>query len=81
MVRGSKGMQLGSTRSGRSGKARFIAVLLLVFAHAFGAWYVFRVGPVPAVDLATERPAIGRSNVVTAVFSEPEQGLGTIRSN
>ncbi len=72
-------MQLGSKRSGRSGKARFLAVLLLVFAIAFGAWYVFRVGPPPEINLVTERPAVGRSNGVTAVFSEPEHGLGTIR--
>ena len=72
-------MKLGSTRSERSGKARFLAVLLLAFAIAFGAWYVFRVGPAPEVDLATERPAVGRSNVVTAVFRELEHGLGTVR--
>jgi len=79
MVRGSKGMKLGSTRSGRSGKARLFAVLLLVFLIAFGAWYAFRVGPSPELDLASERPAVGRSNIVTAVFSEPELGLGTVR--
>jgi murein DD-endopeptidase MepM/ murein hydrolase activator NlpD len=72
-------MQLGSTRSERSGKTRFFAVLLLVFAIAFGAWYAFRVWPAPEIDLATERSAVGRSNVVTAVFSEPEHGLGTVR--
>ena len=79
MVRESKGMKLRSTQSGRSGKARFFAVLLLVFAIAFGAWYAFRVGPAPEVNLVTERPAVGRSNGVTAVFSEPELGLGTVR--
>ena len=79
MVRGRKGMKLGSTRSGRSGKARFVAVLLLAFAVAFGAWYVFRVGPAPEVSLVTERPAVGRSNEVTAVFSEPGLGLGRVR--
>jgi len=72
-------MKLGSTRSGRSGKARFVAVLLLAFAIAFGAWYVFRVGPAAEVDLATERQAVGRSNIVTAAFSEPEHGLGAVR--
>jgi murein DD-endopeptidase MepM/ murein hydrolase activator NlpD len=72
-------MQLGTTRSGGSGKARVVAVLLLVFAIAFAAWYVFRVGPAPEVDLRSERPAVGRSNVVTAVFSEAELGLGAIR--
>jgi hypothetical protein len=79
MVRGSKGMKLGSTRSGGSGKARFFAVLLLAVVIAFGAWYVFRVGPVPEINLVTERPAVGRSNGVTAVFNEPELGLGKIR--
>jgi len=72
-------MKLGSTRSGRSGKARFLTVLLLAFAIAFGAWYVFRAGPVPKVNLVTERAAVGRSNDVTAAFSEPEFGLGTVR--
>ena len=72
-------MQLGSTRSGGLGKARLVVVLLLAFAVAFGAWYVFRVGPAPEVELVTERPAVGRSNVVTAVFSEPKLGLGTVR--
>jgi hypothetical protein len=79
MIRESKGMKLGSTRSGRSGKARFLAVLLLALAIAFGAWYVFRVGPAPEVNLVTERPAVGRSQKVTAVFSEPELGLGAVR--
>ena len=79
MIRDGKGMVLGSTRSERSGKARFLAVLLLAFAVAFGAWYIFRVGPAPEVDLVTERPAVGRSNIVTAVFSEPENGLGAVR--
>ncbi len=79
MVRGSKGMKLGSTRSGKSGKARFFAVLLLAVVIAFGAWYVFRVGPAPEINLVTERPAVGRSNGVTAVFSEPKLGLGTVR--
>ena len=72
-------MKLGSTRSARSGKARFLAVLLLAFAIAFGAWYAFRIGPVPEVNLVTERPAVGRSNEVTAVFSQPELGLGRVR--
>jgi murein DD-endopeptidase MepM/ murein hydrolase activator NlpD len=79
MVRGSKGMKIGSTRSERSGKARFFAVLLLVFATVFGAWYALRVGPAPDVNLVTERPAVGRSNTVTAVFSEPELGLSRVR--
>jgi murein DD-endopeptidase MepM/ murein hydrolase activator NlpD len=72
-------MQLGSTRSERSGKARFFVVLLLAFVIAFGAWYAFRVGPAPEIDLATALPAVGRFNAVTAVFSETELGLGTIR--
>jgi len=72
-------MKLGSTRSGRSGKARFFAVVFLAHAIAFGAWYALRVGPAPVVDLATERPAVGRSNIVTAVFAEPEHGLSAIR--
>ena len=72
-------MKLGSTRSDRSGKARFFAVLLLVFAIGFGAWYAFRVGPAPEVGLVTERPAVGRANEVTAVFSVPKLGLSRVR--
>ena len=79
MARGSKGMKLGSTRSGGSGKARIFTVLLAALAIAFGSWYAFRVGPAPEVSLVTERPAVGRSNEVTAVFSEPELGLGMVR--
>jgi murein DD-endopeptidase MepM/ murein hydrolase activator NlpD len=72
-------MKLGETRSGWSGKARFFLAVLVVAAVGFGSWYLLRVGPPPEVDLATERPAVGRSNAVTAVFSEPEIGLGAIR--
>ena len=72
-------MKLGSTRSGGSRRAKFVLVVLLALAIVFGGWYALRVGPMPSVDLATERPAVGRSNVVTAVFSEPEHGLGSIR--
>ena len=79
MARADKGMKLGSTRSGRSGTTRLVAVLLLVAAAAVAGWYLFRMGPQPEVNLAVERPAVGRSNGVTAVFAEPENGLGTIR--
>ncbi len=79
MVREAKGMKLGSRRSGTSGKTRFIVLLMLVVAVAFAGWYVFRVGPAPEVSLVTERPAVGRSNGVTAVFSESDLGLGTVR--
>ncbi len=79
MVRASKGMKIGSTRSGRSGKVRFFAVLLLAHALAFGAWYVLRVGPAPEINLVIERPAVGRSNKVTAAFSELAHGLGAVR--
>jgi murein DD-endopeptidase MepM/ murein hydrolase activator NlpD len=72
-------MQLGATRSNKSGKVRFLAVLLLALIVAFGAWYVFRIGPEPEVFLTTERPAVGRSNAVAAVFSETELGLGVVR--
>ncbi|MCG6949224.1 MAG: M23 family metallopeptidase [Acidobacteria bacterium] len=72
-------MKLGSTRSERSGKTRFVLVLLLALGLAFGAWYLLRVGPAPQVDLVNERPAVGRPQKVTALFSEPEVGLGTVR--
>jgi len=79
MFRKDKSMQLGSTRSERSGKARFFVVLLLAFVIAFGAWYIFRVGPAPEINLESELPAVSRSNRVTAVFSETKLGLGTVR--
>ena len=79
MVREAKGMKLHSRRSGTSGTTRFIVLLMLAGAIAFGAWYVFRVGPSPEVSLVTERPAVGRSNGVTALFSEPKLGLGAVR--
>jgi len=79
MVREGKGMKLHSRRSGTSGKTRFIVLLMLVGAIAFGVWYVFRMGPAPEVSLVTERPAVGRNNGVTAMFSEPELGLSAVR--
>ncbi len=58
-----------------------IALLLVVAAviAVIGLWLALRVGPAPAITLETEWPAVGRSNLVTARFSEPGRGLGAIR--
>ena len=58
---------------------RFVAVLVLAAAIFFGLWYALRVGPAPDVAVQTERSAVGRENAVTALFSEPQSGLGTVR--
>jgi murein DD-endopeptidase MepM/ murein hydrolase activator NlpD len=79
MGRKDKGMQLGTTRTARFGTVRVLAVLLLALIGAIGAWYAFRIGPVPEVLLMAERQAVGRSNAVTAVFKETERGLGAVR--
>ena len=44
-----------------------------------GLWLALRVGPAPAIRLETEWPAVGRSNLVIARFSETGRGLGVIR--
>jgi murein DD-endopeptidase MepM/ murein hydrolase activator NlpD len=67
------------SRSRGSKKARTVAVLLLLAAGAFGLWYGLRSGPAAEITMHTERPAVGRSNLVTALFSEPRRGLGTVR--
>jgi hypothetical protein len=54
-------------------------ILLVVLAIVFGAWYGFRIGPAPQVELASGRPAVGKTHRVTAAFSEPEIGLATVR--
>ncbi len=71
LVRGS--------RSRGSRKARTVGILVLAATVAFGLWYALRVGPAPDIALQTERPAVGRENAVTALFSEPVRGLGAIR--
>jgi murein DD-endopeptidase MepM/ murein hydrolase activator NlpD len=63
----------------KSRKAPKIVILLVVVAVAAALWTTLRIGPSPEVTLDTERPAVGRTNRVTAAFAEPRQGLGTVR--
>lgn len=70
-------MYIGTRRPRR--RMRFLLMVLILAVLACGLWFAFRVGPRPAVELDTDRPAVGRETLVTAVFSEPSQGLGEIR--
>jgi murein DD-endopeptidase MepM/ murein hydrolase activator NlpD len=70
-------MQIG-TRKPRK-KLRLVVVVALLVALSVGLWLALRVGPLPAVVLSTDRPAIGKKTTVTAAFSEPVNGLGEIR--
>jgi hypothetical protein len=65
--------------SRKSRKLPTILVLLLVVVAAGAAWFALRVGPEPIVTLTTDWPAIGPATAVTAWFSVPAQGLGSIR--
>jgi murein DD-endopeptidase MepM/ murein hydrolase activator NlpD len=53
--------------------------MLTVCLIGGGLWFAFRVGPTPTIELRTDRPAIGKTTMVSAVFSEPVQGLGAVR--
>jgi len=70
-------MQLGARQPRR--KTRFLLVLLTAAVIGGGLWLAFRKGPTPGVELATDRPAVGKATTVIATFSEPVHGLGTIR--
>jgi murein DD-endopeptidase MepM/ murein hydrolase activator NlpD len=66
-------------QSQRSRTLPLVLVLVLAVVAVLGLWLALRVGPAPAITLETEWPAVGRSNLVTARFSEPGRGLGAIR--
>ncbi|MEX1308930.1 MAG: M23 family metallopeptidase [Candidatus Sulfomarinibacteraceae bacterium] len=70
-------MQLGARKPRK--KTRLFFVILMVCLIGGGLWLALRVGPTPAVELHTDRPAIGKTTMVSALFSEPVQGLGAIR--
>ncbi len=70
-------MQLGARKPRK--KARFILFVLTVSLLAGGAWLALRRGPVPVIDLSTDRPAVGKATTVMANFAEPVHGLGGIR--
>jgi murein DD-endopeptidase MepM/ murein hydrolase activator NlpD len=65
--------------SKRSRTFPLVLVLVLGGFTVIGLWLALRVGPEPTVTLETEWPAVGRTNLVTARFSEPGRGLGAIR--
>jgi murein DD-endopeptidase MepM/ murein hydrolase activator NlpD len=70
-------MQLGARKPRK--KIRFFLVLLIAGVIAGGFWLALRRGPTPVVELATDRPAVGKATTVTAKFTEPVHGLGGIR--
>lgn len=70
-------MQLGARKPRK--KTRFFVVVLVAVLLGGGVWLAFRKGPTPVVELATDRPAVGKATTVIATFSEPVHGLGTIR--
>ena len=70
-------MQLGARKPRK--KARFFLVMLMAAVIGGGLWLALRRGPVPVVELATDRPAIGKATSVIAYFTEPVHGLGGIR--
>jgi len=70
-------MRIG-TRKPRK-RARFLLFTLMAAVLGGGLWLALRVGPTPAVELETDRPAIGKATTVIATYNEPVLGLGNIR--
>lgn len=66
-------------QSKRSRTLPLVLVLVLAVLVVVGLWLALRVGPEPTITLETEWPAVGKTNLVTARFSEPGRGLGAIR--
>jgi hypothetical protein len=55
-------------------------ILVVVVLAVVGvlAWGALRRGPAPRITIATDHPAIGAATKVTAHFSEPWGGLGSV---
>ena len=70
-------MQLGARKPRK--KTRLVLVMLVTAVIGGGLWLALRRGPVPVVELATDRPGVGKATTVIATFSEPAHGLGGIR--
>jgi murein DD-endopeptidase MepM/ murein hydrolase activator NlpD len=70
-------MEIGTRRPRHRLRVTLIVLGLVIVAGAL--WFVFRVGPAPAIELQTDRPAVGKATLVSADFSEPSHGLGEIR--
>lgn len=73
-------MALASRRNGRrSGLVLVVLALVALAAGGVAVWWGLREGPPAAVEIELDRPAVGASTRVTARFSEPLGGLGTVR--
>jgi len=70
-------MQLGARKPRK--KTRFLLFVLMVSLLGGGLWLALRKGPVPVIELMTDRPAVGKATTVIANFTEPVHGLGGIR--
>jgi len=70
-------MQLGARKPRK--KARFLLFVLMASLLGGGIWLALRRGPVPVIELSTDRPAVGKATTVIANFAEPVHGLGEIR--
>ena len=70
-------MQLGARKPRK--KARSATSMLLTAALGGGLWLALRRGPVPVVELETDRAAVGKATTVMALFTEPIHGPGRIR--
>jgi murein DD-endopeptidase MepM/ murein hydrolase activator NlpD len=70
-------MQLGARKPRK--KARLFLVILMAAVIGGGLWLALRRGPVPVVELTTDRAAVGKATTVIARFTEPIHGLGKIR--
>lgn len=55
------------------------AVVLLLLGAVFVGRGGLRQGPPPVITLNTDRPMVGKTVKVTAVFQEPQWGIGTAR--
>jgi len=60
-------------------RPRWVVVLFALVAVAYVLWGALRRGPAPSVAIESERPAVGASTRITARFSEPWGGLGTVK--
>ena len=70
-------MRLGTRRPRK--KLRLIGIILLAASLVWVSWLALRVGPVPVVELTTDRSAVGAATGVVARFSAPDPGLGSVR--
>lgn len=65
----------------RRGGRRVLLLAFVLFVVA-SLWFLngaLTLAPAPQIKLETDRPAIGAATHVSAQFSEPDRGLGTIK--